>query len=150
MRIEEVGGEARSWTYSERFACTEHGASLAGAGAADLLVQLAARRVRGVHRASASRQEVDPELVVDPERSLRGGALLPWSDRTTDYYELLLEAVADEHGIDLDVPFARAAAEDQRDLLVNGPGGRGERVQIGKRRKRRAAATRRGSRGSRG
>src|SRR5262249_32971338 len=28
VRVEEVGGEGRSWLYSERFACPEHGASL--------------------------------------------------------------------------------------------------------------------------
>jgi excinuclease ABC subunit A len=28
VRIEEAGGEGRSWTYSERFACPDHGASL--------------------------------------------------------------------------------------------------------------------------
>ena len=135
VRIEEVGGEMRSWVYSERFACTEHGASLA---------ELAPRTFsfNSPHGACEActglgfTLEVDPELVIDPERTLRGGALLPWSDRTTDYYELLLEAVGDEHGIDLDVPFSRLPA-DHQDLVVNGPGGRGERVQIGKRRKRR-------------
>ena len=135
VRIEEVGGEARSWMYSERFACTEHGASLP---------ELAPRTFsfNSPHGACEActglgfTQEVDPELVVDLLRTLREGALLPWSDRTTDYYELLLDAVADEHGIDLDVPFGRLPA-DHQDLVVNGPGGRGERVQIGKRRKRR-------------
>jgi excinuclease ABC subunit A len=135
VRIEEVGGEMRSWMYSERFACTEHGASLP---------ELAPRTFsfNSPHGACevctglGFTLEVDPELVIDPERTLRGGALLPWSDRTTDYYELLLEAVGDEHEIDLDVPFSRLP-EDHQDLVVNGPGGRGERVQIGKRRKRR-------------
>jgi excinuclease ABC subunit A len=135
VRIEEVGDEARSWMYSERFACTEHGASLP---------ELAPRTFsfNSPHGACEActglgfTLEVDPELVVDPERSLRGGALLPWSDRTTDYYELLLEAVADEHDVDLDIPFGRLPA-DQQNLIVNGPGGRGQRVQIGKRRKRR-------------
>ena len=135
VRIEEVADEGRSWMYSERFACTEHGASLA---------ELAPRTFsfNSPHGACEActglgfTLEVDPELVVDPERSLRGGALLPWSDRTTDYYDLLLEAVADEHEVDLDIPFGRLP-DDQRDLIVNGPGGRGQRVQIGKRRKRR-------------
>ena len=135
VRIEEVGEDSRSWMYSERFACTEHGASLP---------ELAPRTFsfNSPHGACEActglgfTLEVDPDLVVDPERSLRGGALLPWSDRTTDYYELLLEAVGDEHEIDLDVPFGRLP-EEHRDLVVNGPGGRGERMQIGKRRKRR-------------
>ncbi len=135
VRIEQVGGEAGSWVYSERFACPDHGASLP---------ELAPRTFsfNSPHGACEActglgyTLEVDPELVVDPERSLRGGALLPWSDRTTDYYDLLLEAVADEHDVDLDIPFGRLLAE-QQDLIVNGPGGRGQKVQIGTRRKRR-------------
>ncbi len=135
VRIEDVADDGESWLYSERFACPEHGASLP---------ELAPRTFsfNAPHGACEActglgfTQEVDPDLCIDPLRSARDGALLPWSDRTTDYYDVLLEAIADEHGIDLDVPFMKLPEEHQ-DLLVNGPGGRGERVSIGRRRKRR-------------
>ena len=63
---------ARSWTYSERFACPEHGASLP---------ELAPRTFSFNSPHGACPQctglgftlEVDPELVVDPERTPRRG-----------------------------------------------------------------------------
>ncbi|MGE3140495.1 MAG: excinuclease ABC subunit UvrA [Thermoleophilia bacterium] len=135
VRIEEVrrdDAEPQSWTYSERFACPEHGASLP---------ELAPRTFsfNSPHGACPTctglgfRQEVDPELVIDPERTLAAGAVLPWTDRTTDYYDLMLAAVSEEHGIDLDKPW-RKLPEKHRALILDGPRRR-ERVFLGARRK---------------
>jgi len=135
VRIEEAprdGGTPRTWIYSERFACPEHGASLP---------ELAPRTFSFNSPHGACPQctglgftlEVDPDLVVAPERTLRDGAILPWTDRTTDYYDLLLGVVADQHGIDLDRPWRRLP-ERHRTLLLEGPRRR-ERVYLGKRRK---------------
>ena len=134
VRIEEVGGDGGSWTYSERFACPDHGASLA---------ELAPRTFsfNAPHGACEActglgfMQEVDPSLVVDRDRTPRDGALLPWADRTTDYYALLLQSVADTYEIDLDVPF-RELPEEHQVLMLHGPGGR-ERMKISRSRKRR-------------
>jgi len=135
VRIEEVGGEERTWIYSERFACPEHGASL---------TELAPRifSFNAPHGACESctglgfTQEVDPDLVVEPSRTLREGALLPWADRTTDYYELLLDSVSDQYDVDLDTPFTDLPKAD-RDLVLHGPPGRRERLPIARTRKRR-------------
>ena len=136
VRIEEVprteGGDARSWTYSERFACPEHGASLP---------ELAPRTFSFNSPHGACPQctglgftpEVDPELVVAPERTLEDGAILPWADRTTDYYDLLLGVISQEHDIPLDVPWRELPAK-QRALLLDGPRRR-ERLYLGPRRK---------------
>ena len=135
VRIQEVGGEERSWTYSEKFACPEHGASLA---------ELAPRvfSFNSPHGACPSctglgfMPEIDPELVVDPGRTLAEGALIPWADRTTDYYDLLLRAIVEEYAIPLDVPW-RALAVEQQALLLNGPpGGRRQRMYLGPRKGR--------------
>jgi excinuclease ABC subunit A len=140
VRIEEVprrGSDAaeaspRTWTYSERFACPEHGASLP---------ELAPRvfSFNSPHGACAQctglgfMSEVDPDLVVDPERSLAEGAILPWTDRTTDYYDLLLSAITDDRGIDLNVPWKDLPA-GERDLLLHGPPRR-QRIHLGARKK---------------
>ncbi|MEQ9092765.1 MAG: excinuclease ABC subunit UvrA, partial [Miltoncostaeaceae bacterium] len=136
VRIEEVprgeGAPARQWTYSERFACPEHGASLA---------ELAPRifSFNSPHGACPQctglgfMSEVDPDLCVDPERTLAEGAILPWADRTTDYYDLLLTAISDDRGIDLHTPWKRLPA-DQRELLIAGPPRR-QRIHLGPRRK---------------
>jgi excinuclease ABC subunit A len=135
VRIEEVprdGSAPQSWIYSERFACPEHGASLP---------ELAPRTFsfNSPHGACPQctglgfTQEVDPELIVDPDRTLAEGAILPWTDRTTDYYDLLLGVIGDQHGIDLNRPW-RALPERQRTLLLEGPRRR-ERLYLGARRK---------------
>jgi excinuclease ABC subunit A len=135
VRIEEAlreSGTPRTWIYSEKFACPEHGASLP---------ELAPRTFSFNSPHGACPQctglgftlEVDPDLVVAPDRTLRDGAVLPWTDRTTDYYDLLLGVVADQHGIDLDTPW-RNLPERHRTLLLEGPRRR-ERVYLGKRRK---------------
>ncbi|MCB0873086.1 MAG: excinuclease ABC subunit UvrA [Actinobacteria bacterium] len=132
VRIQEHGGEGREWTYSESFACPEHGAGLD---------ELAPRvfSFNAPHGACPTctglgfMPEVDPELLIDPNRTLADGAIIPWADRTTDYYELLLQAIAEEYEIDLDVPWRELPAE-QRELLTNGPvNGRRQRMYLGKR-----------------
>ena len=136
VRIEEAprdpDAEARSWIYSERFACPIHGAVMA---------ELAPRTFSFNSPHGACPQctglgftlEIDPELIVDPERSLAEGAVLPWTDRTTDYYDLLMRAIAEQHGIDLDRTWRRLP-ERQRKLLLEGPKRR-ERMYLGRRRK---------------
>ena len=136
VRIEEVprdaGAEARSWIYSERFACPVHGAVMA---------ELAPRTFSFNSPHGACPQctglgftlEIDPDLLVSPDRTLAEGAILPWTDRTTDYYDLLLAAIAEQHGIDLDKPWRRLP-ERQRKLLLEGPRRR-ERMYLGRRRK---------------
>ena len=134
VRVEEVGGAEREWLFSENFACPEHGASE--------LAELEPRvfSFNSPHGACPSctglgyTQEVDPELLVDPERTLDEGAILPWTDRTTDYYELLQQAISDEYDIPLDRPWKRLSKK-HRDLLLDGPGGR-ERMHLGPRRQK--------------
>ncbi|MGZ8630812.1 MAG: excinuclease ABC subunit UvrA [Actinomycetota bacterium] len=67
-----------------------------------------------------TRLEVDPELVVpDTDLSVRDGALAPWASATLEYWNRVLEAVADAHDIDLDMPFRRLPKK-QRDVLLYG------------------------------
>src|SRR5207302_1630866 len=41
------------------------------------------------------KQEIDPDLVLDPSLSLLDGAVLPWASSTSEYYQELLRALAD-------------------------------------------------------
>ena len=71
-----------------------------------------------------TRLEVDPELVVDPQRPLVGGAIRPWTTGSqSTYYEQLLRAVADHRGIDPTTPWHRLRATDRRVLLYGETGG---------------------------
>ncbi|MGZ8583413.1 MAG: excinuclease ABC subunit UvrA [Actinomycetota bacterium] len=67
-----------------------------------------------------TRLEVDPELVVpDTDLSVHEGALAPWASATLEYWNRVLESVAEAHDIDLEAPFRRLAKK-QRDVLLYG------------------------------
>jgi len=70
-----------------------------------------------------TRMEVDPELVVpDPSLSLAEGALAPWSGgHVTDYFQRLVEALADELGIDMDTPWSKLPAKARKSFLHGHP-----------------------------
>ena len=115
------------FTFSERFACPEHGPSL---------VELEPRifSFNSPHGACdrctglGSQMEIDPDLVVpDPGLSIAEGALAPWTGSTSNYYEQLTEAIADAYGVDLTVPWEELAQE-QRDVFLYGTDGESVRV----------------------
>jgi excinuclease ABC subunit A len=66
-----------------------------------------------------TKKEVDPELVVpDPEQTLRGGALQPWSGgQTLDYFLRLLEALGQQEGFNLDTPWRAISSRAQKTIL---------------------------------
>ncbi|MBW3604705.1 MAG: excinuclease ABC subunit UvrA [Actinobacteria bacterium] len=71
-----------------------------------------------------TRLEVDPELVVDPQRPLVGGAIRPWNTGSqSTYYEQLLRAVAEHRGIDPATPWGKLKPADRRVLLYGQSGG---------------------------
>ena len=66
--------------------------------------------------------EVDQELVVpDPDLSIREGAIAPWRSAHTMYFTRMLEAVAEEEGINTDRPWAKLTAKQQK-IIMNGLG----------------------------
>jgi excinuclease ABC subunit A len=115
------------FTFSERFACPEHGPSL---------VELEPRifSFNSPHGACdrctglGSQMEIDPELVVpDPALSIAEGALAPWANSTSSYYEQVTEAIAERYGVDLEAPWEELP-EEQRDLFLEGTNG--EPIQV--------------------
>jgi excinuclease ABC subunit A len=65
------------------------------------------------------RKEVDPELIIpDPERTLREGAIQPWSTgHTLEYFLRLLEALGEREGFNLDTPWRALPARAQKTIL---------------------------------
>jgi excinuclease ABC subunit A len=115
------------FTFSERFACPEHGPSL---------VELEPRifSFNSPHGACdrctglGSQMEIDPELIVpDPSLSIGEGALAPWANSASNYYEQVSEAIAERYGVDLDAAWDELP-EEQRDLFLYGTNG--EPVQV--------------------
>ena len=101
--IDVVDGE--ELTFSERFACPEHGVSLP-----ELQPRIfsfnsphgACPRCTGL----GAQQEIDPDLLVpDPSLSIAEGALVPWSVGNSGFYESVIQAIAERWEIDLDKPW---------------------------------------------
>jgi excinuclease ABC subunit A len=63
--------------------------------------------------------EVDPELIVpDESRSLADGAIAPWSGgHISDYFERLIQALAETLGFRMDTPWAKLPAKAKQALL---------------------------------
>ena len=120
--IDVIGGEPL--TFSEKFACPEHGVSLA-----ELQPRIfsfnsphgACPRCTGL----GAQQEIDPDLLVpDPGVPVGEGALAPWSG---NFYEAVIQAIVERYEIDPETPW-RDLTDEQRDLFLRGT--RGERLYI--------------------
>ncbi len=114
-------------TYSERFACPVHGPSL---------VELEPRifSFNSPHGACprctglGSQMEIDPELVVpDPTLSIGEGAIAPWTASASEYYDQLMEAIAERYGVDLETPWDELD-DSSREFFLYGTNG--DRVQV--------------------
>src|SRR5947207_2707117 len=123
--VDVIGGD--STTYSERFACPDHGVSLA-----ELQPRIfsfnsphgACPRCTGL----GAQQEIDPDLLVpDPTLSISEGALVPWSVVNTSFYESVIHAIAERYEIDLSLPW-QDLPEERQNLFLYGTNG--ERVYI--------------------
>jgi excinuclease ABC subunit A len=114
-------------TFSERFACLNCGTSIpeleprifsfnSPHGACERCHGLGFQRV------------VDPDLVVpDPTLSLSEGALQPWRLGHSRYWKRLVEAVADDYGVDVDASWQDLSDEDKEIFLY---GTAGERHKV--------------------
>ena len=113
-------GESR--TYSERFACPEHGVSLVELEPRVFSFnspQGACPRCTGL----GAQQEIDPDLLVpDPGRSLNEGALVPWAVGNSSFYESVIQAIADRYEVDPDLPW-RELSEREQGYFLRGTGG---------------------------
>src|SRR5437588_9948763 len=128
--------------YSEKFACPVQGPSL---------VELEPRifSFNSPHGACprctglGSQMEIDPELVVpDSSLSIGEGAIAPWAQSASDYYDQLTQAIAERYTIDLETPWEKLSAA-QREFFLHGTNG--DRVQVSYRNRfgrRRSYATR--------
>ncbi|HWC09092.1 MAG TPA: excinuclease ABC subunit UvrA, partial [Solirubrobacterales bacterium] len=123
IEVEIVEGPQAGETllFSEQFACLNCGTSIpeleprifsfnSPHGACDRSHGLGFQRV------------IDPELVVpDPTLSLAEGALQPWNRGISAYWKRLIASVAEEYGVDVDVPWSQLT-KDEKELFLYGTG----------------------------
>ncbi|HEX6763280.1 MAG TPA: excinuclease ABC subunit UvrA [Gaiellaceae bacterium] len=127
-------------TYSEKFACPEHGVSLP-----ELQPRVfsfnsphgACPRCTGL----GAQQEIDPDLLVpDPTLSIDDGALVPWAVGGSGFYEAVIQAIADRYEIPTDVPWQELTNE-QQEWFLSGTDGDKVYVQYRNRMGRRRSYT---------
>src|SRR3954449_13205830 len=115
------------WLYSEKFACPDHGPSIP-----ELEPRIfsfnsphgACERCTGL----GSQMEIDPDLVVpDPTLTIGEGALLPWANSASAYYEQVTQGIADTFGVNLECPWEELP-EDHQDLFLFGTDG--QRIHV--------------------
>ena len=64
--------------------------------------------------------EVDPDLVIpNPDLSIADGAISPWRTAHTQYFNRMLEAVAEIYKIPLDKPYAKLS-DKNKGIVLNG------------------------------
>ncbi|MGH2692128.1 MAG: excinuclease ABC subunit UvrA [Actinomycetota bacterium] len=67
-----------------------------------------------------TRLEVGPDLVVpDPDLSTAEGALAPWNSSRLEYWNRVLQSLAEAHGFSLDTPWRKLGAR-AKDVLLYG------------------------------
>ncbi len=120
-------GAGEVLTFSESFACLKCGTSMP-----ELEPRMfsfnsphgACERCTGL----GSQREIDPELIVpDPALSIAEGALAPWANSASNYYEQITEAIAERYGVDVEAPWS-TLSQKHRDLFLYGTNG--EPVQV--------------------
>ena len=79
-------------------------------------------------RASARRwRSTRSSWCPDPSLSIAQGVLAPWAGSASNYYEQMTEALAEQYGVDLDMPW-QDLSQEQRDVFLYGT--EGEPVQV--------------------
>ncbi|MBI2123251.1 MAG: excinuclease ABC subunit UvrA, partial [Armatimonadetes bacterium] len=104
--------------FSQLFACPDHGS---------LLPEIEPRifSFNSPYGACPScsglgfRQEFDPDLVIDWDKSLSDGAVVPWANSTSEYYYELLQSLAAHYRIDMKTP-VKKLPKSFVDVLLHG------------------------------
>ncbi len=130
LEISQTRKDSYDINYSEHLACPEHGISIPE-------IEPRSFSFNTPHGACPDCQglgnklEIDPERVVDGEKSLSEGAIIAmeWNNSKEEggYYWQMLTAVAEHYHISLQAPF-QSLSEEQKNLVLYGT--KGERVRV--------------------
>ena len=119
--------------YSEHFACIKCGTSLPE-------IEPRTFSFNSPHGACpactglGSLQEFDPDLILDPEKSLADGGVIPWQRQNDDdenegYYRQLLRSVCKQFAIPFNAPLGELSLK-QRDVILYGPPRKEQKIKI--------------------
>ncbi len=115
--INLVDDDAEDILFSQHFACTFCGISFDELAPRNFSFNSpygACERCDGL----GTHLEVDPELVIpNPDLSIDEGAIAPWSGRTLEYFDKLLQSAAKSFKYRNDVPFKKLSKRAQETVL---------------------------------
>ncbi len=114
----EGGRAGEPMLFSEHLACVECGVSLPEVSPRMFSFNNpygACAECGGI----GARDEIDPERLVNPARSLKAGALIPWAGRESTYLTQTLQVLARRHRFSLETPWA-GLRKSVRDVVLHG------------------------------
>jgi len=130
VQVLDVDAE-KTHVYSQRYACVDHPNEEIPELEPRLFSFNAPEGACPVCMGLGSRQEVDPELVFNPNLSLSEGAIRPYNRVNSDaWYMKRLQAVADRHRFSLKIPVKDLSA-DAVEKILYGTGDEKYRVSLG-------------------
>ncbi|MGM0420207.1 MAG: excinuclease ABC subunit UvrA [Bacillota bacterium] len=114
--VDEIEGEET--TFSENFACPDCGISLE---------ELSPRMFsfNSPYGACSNcdglgiKKEFDEKLLLNKDKSIAEGGIIPWANSSSRYYPQLLQALAEEYKFSLETPIKKLP-ENIVDIIVNG------------------------------
>src|SRR5213592_1233114 len=109
--------DAASTTFSENFACPEH-----GVGLPELEPRIFSFNSPHGACPRCTGLGAQQEIVPDPTLSIGEGALVPWSLGNSSFYESVIQAIADRYEIDLETPWQDLSEEHQSYFLYGTDG----------------------------
>ena len=68
-----------------------------------------------------TKQEIDPDLILDMDLSIDEGGLIPWRNSKSRWRNAILQSVCDKYGINTEIPL-KDLPGDHLDILVHGLG----------------------------
>ena len=105
-------------TFSEHFACIDCGISLEEIAPRNFSFNSPYGACPDCH-GLGTHTEFDPELVLDPEKSIDTGGIIPFASTTSDYVNQIFRSVARSAGFDERTPLGKWS-DAGRKMLLNG------------------------------
>jgi excinuclease ABC subunit A len=117
---DEGSRRAGELTFSEHFACVECGVSLEDIAPRNFSFNSPYGACPACH-GLGTHTEFDPDLVLDPDKSMEQGGVIPFASTSSDYVVQILNSVARSSGHDPRTPLGQWNEEARRVLLYGSP-----------------------------
>jgi excinuclease ABC subunit A len=115
---QEPSAERRELLFSERFACVDCGISMEEIAPRNFSFNSPYGACPDCHGLGTLR-EFDPNLVVDEDRSIRDGGVVPFASTSSEHVQQILEGLAHRYGLSDGLPL-REWPEEALEVLLHG------------------------------